>query len=139
MRISRSYALAVGIFVLAGVVGGSLFSRHYTSAQADQADYSARRYQSRTDGHGGGTQWEYCVITRSSASASLPRGTYALSYFRPGGPLTNYIEETATERGALTKAIAKLGEDGWELVGEGPIEFRSSAGSEALYFKRPKR
>jgi hypothetical protein len=35
------------------------------------------------------------------------------------------------------KAIAKLGEEGWEMVGQGPLEIRQG-GLNAINFKRPK-
>jgi hypothetical protein len=49
------------------------------------------------------------------------------------------VDETATDRGALAKAIARLGEDGWEMVGGGPFEFKQPMHGEALFFKRLKR
>ena len=48
------------------------------------------------------------------------------------------VEEQATERGGPAKAIARLGEEGWEMVGQGPLEIRQG-GFNALYFKRPKQ
>ena len=47
-------------------------------------------------------------------------------------------EELATESYGPAKAIAKLGEDGWEMVGEGPLEMRAG-NLNAIYFKRLKR
>jgi len=38
----------------------------------------------------------------------------------------------------ITKAIARLGEEGWEMVGQGPLDVRAGTALNALYFKRPK-
>jgi hypothetical protein len=59
-----------------------------------------------------------------------------LTYFRSSGVDSTPIEESATDRGALARTIAKLGEDGWELIGEGRLEFKTNLSGEALYFKR---
>jgi hypothetical protein len=122
--------------IIVGLCAGMLFvGRGYWSASAEQDEYT-RRPQSRTSS---GTQWEYCAITGAAVSPALPRGSYTLTYFKTGGVIPIPIEEAATERGALAKAIAKLGEDGWELVGEGPFEFKQTTHGEALFFKRLKR
>jgi hypothetical protein len=129
------------LLVLSGIIVG-LFAgmrfvgRGYWSARAEQDDLTLRRAQPRTMA---GTQWEYCAITGAAVSPALPRGSYTLTYFKSGGVIPIPIEEAATERGALAKAIAKLGEDGWELVGEGPFEFKQTTHGEALFFKRLKR
>ena len=49
----------------------------------------------------------------------------------------NAASMRATES-ALSKAISKLGDDGWEIVGDNQIKFPSGAdnGARAIYFKR---
>jgi hypothetical protein len=59
-------------------------------------------------------------------------------YFRDGGPQIVEVEEAATERYGPAAAIAKLGDGGWEMVGEGPLEMRAGA-TNAIYFKRLRR
>jgi len=39
---------------------------------------------------------------------------------------------------ALAKAIAKLGSDGWEMVGQGDFRFNVEHTPQAIYFKRRK-
>jgi hypothetical protein len=39
---------------------------------------------------------------------------------------------------ALAKAIAKLGSDGWEMVGQGDFRFNVDHTPQAIYFKRRK-
>jgi hypothetical protein len=41
------------------------------------------------------------------------------------------------ERDAMAKAIARLGNEKWEMVGQGP-SIRLGVKTEALYFRRPK-
>jgi hypothetical protein len=130
-----AFASVAGLTVI--VLAFLAFAYGHPRVQAQQQEYSTTDRASRYDA--GGARWEYCVITRSGVSASLPRGTYALTYLRASGPQSVPIDETATERGGLAKVVGKLGDDGWELVGAGPIEFKPQAGGEALYFKRIKQ
>lgn len=80
------------------------------------------------------TKWEYCSLTRAVAPGRS--GLYWITYFRDGGMQVVEVEEQATERSGPGKALAKLGADGWELVGQGPLDIRQG-GLNALYFKRP--
>jgi hypothetical protein len=43
----------------------------------------------------------------------------------------------ATEA-VLARAIAKLGDDGWEMVGESIFRYRQERNDQAIYFKRKK-
>jgi hypothetical protein len=68
------------------------------------------------------SRWEYCAVVKAQG---LPTP-------RLGGS-------------SYAKAIAKLGEDGWEMVGEGPLDIRpdprpgaSANAPTALFFKRRK-
>ena len=71
--------------------------------------------------------------------------TYS-DYLKEGGAVANQGESynrlfgapaRATES-ALSKAITKLGEDSWEMVGDGRIDFASGGDNNvrAIYFKR---
>jgi hypothetical protein len=46
---------------------------------------------------------------------------------------------TNAENSALAKAISKLGNDGWEMVGEGTLFPADSGDQKVLYFKRRKQ
>ncbi len=83
-------------------------------------------------------KWEYCTVSRAKYANALKAGTYWISYFREDGVQVVEVEESATERNGATKAIAKLGAEGWELVGAGNLDIRQGAPVEALYFKRQK-
>lgn len=52
-----------------------------------------------------------------------------------------YVNSTAAAKaaeGALSRAITKLGDDGWELVGEAVFSFSPDTTKGAIYFKRRK-
>ncbi|MBD0324822.1 MAG: hypothetical protein ICV68_00235 [Pyrinomonadaceae bacterium] len=117
-------------------------------------------------------KWEYCAVTNAylavtGESADKYVGRASICYFQLSGcrreevrfeliyadflreaganPNPNYNRYAAGVRAAesaLSKAIAQLGEDGWEMVGETPIDFVNNAESnmrnKAIYFKRPK-
>jgi hypothetical protein len=131
MTLKGSFAFILGLGLAAGVLSGVVLSNWSKIAYAESV-----AAQSRVDPRRETGRWEYCAISRSGVSASLPRGNYAVSYFRATGVETTYVEETATDRSALSRTIAKLGDDGWEMIGQGPIEFKPPIGGEALYFKR---
>ena len=85
-----------------------------------------------------GQQWEYCTLTKASYAGSNRGGLYWISYFRDSGVQVAEVEDPALEKNGPTKAIAKLGAEGWEMVGQGPLEIRQGT-LNALYFKRPKQ
>ena len=125
----RWCAFMTMLVLIAGLAGG-VVSGGFSAAlpvRAQRVDRSRGAVPNR---------WEYCSITRAAVGPSRG-GLYWISYFREGGVQVIEVEEQATERGGPAKAIAKLGEEGWEMVGQGPLEIRQG-GFNALYFKRPK-
>jgi hypothetical protein len=82
-------------------------------------------------------RWEYCALSRAAVGTSRG-GLYWITYFRDGGAQVVEAEELATERYGPARAITQLGQEGWEMVGEGPLEMRAGA-TNAIYFKRPRR
>lgn len=130
---SKSYALALAVALIGGVFGGAVFGRFSVPAQA-QRESSAG--ESREEASPNTRKWEYCAITKAGQAPSIARGAYTITYFGPSGVRVTAIDESFSDRSAMPRAIAKLGEEGWELVGEGPLEFKAGTGGEALYFKR---
>ena len=121
------------LLLAAGALGGAHGGR--LSREGDVARAAAAEARSATDGQ----QWEYCTITRAGYSAAASRsGVYWITYYRKAGPQVVDVEDNVTTNAALAKAIARLGEEGWEMVGVGPIELRVGK-TDALYFKRPKQ
>lgn len=88
-------------------------------------------------------RWEYAAISnvreigRGAATPNIRfTGEAELCYFQESGCKKLNIEGVSKVE-ALAKAMARLGEEGWELVGESP--FPLNVGSQgALFFKRPK-
>lgn len=113
-----------------------------------------------------GQKWEYCAITsyyatftdppsqpgaKVSAVASICYFEFAgcrreelkfeldLAEFKKSLKIDRLIAagEKATEI-ALARAVAKLGDDGWEMVGEVVFTFGAERNNQAIYFKRKK-
>lgn len=86
-------------------------------------------------------QWEYCAVAKPQGIAT-PRLFMTIYYFKGDGMTTESVE-AGLQGNSYGKAIAKLGADGWEMVGEGPLNIlpdpRPTAPSTiALFFKRRK-
>ena len=123
--------LMLVLVLAAGLIGGAITGRmnYSVPTQAQRPDRSPERTAP--------DRWEYCSLSKALVGQSRG-GLYWITYFRSGGAQVVEAEELATERYGPAKAIAKLGEDGWEMVGEGPLEMRAG-GVNAIYFKRLKR
>ncbi len=119
-------ALVICAALTVGVLAHKLSVATVTQAQRPEAAKATPR-----------TRWEYCSLTRSGALGA-PRGTYWISYFNEAGVQISVVEESATESHGPAKAIARLGDEGWEMVGQGPLEIRQGS-LPAIYFKRLKQ
>lgn len=116
--------------ILAGaILGGAISSRLFTAtpALAREGDESGSRQQ-----------WEYCAVTRAAYVNASREGCWII-YFRAAGAEVVDVQSSATDgNGAsMAKAIARLGAEGWEMVGQGSLDVRSGA-TNAMYFKRQK-
>jgi len=109
--------------------------------------FSVSSVHANQGGGSGAQKWEYCAITSASYSGTNfgARGTAVIRYFQVGGVKEETIEfvpdigqrnEVRIENGALNKAIAKLGDEGWELVSKEPDTDKIR---NIFYFKRPKQ
>jgi hypothetical protein len=91
-------------------------------------------------------KWEYCSVYPYNGISNRAGKSYnsaIVSYARADGYSSETIEAATVndepnlnfaQNQAFAKAIAKLGEEGWEIIGEG--DFREQ---KVLYFKRPKK
>ena len=103
-------------------------------------------------------RWEYCALTDSygTGTREKPFGIAVVTYFENAGERAEYIRvdlETSREtlgrfdlaqKKAFAKALAKLGDDEWELIGGAPspyVKLSTPAATDgvAIFFKRPKR
>src|SRR5262249_17771497 len=115
------------VLILAVIVGaaaaGSVISINPFGGSSVQANQGGRS---------GIQKWEYCAITRASYSGGNfgGRGTAVIRYFQVGGwneEIVEFVPDIGQrgeyrihETGALSKAIAKLGDEGWEMVSKEP-------------------
>jgi hypothetical protein len=121
--------LVIPLILVGATLGGAISGRLSTAtpARAQEASES-----------GGRQQWEYCALSKA-AYVNAVRESYWIIYFRDTGPQVVDVQSSATDGSgaAMAKAVARLGAEGWEMVGQGPFEARSGTTS-ALYFKRQK-
>ena len=84
-------------------------------------------------------QWEFCAVVKAQYVGSPQGGIYWIAYFRGEGVRTEDVKVGPTGN-AFAKAVARLGEEGWDMVGEGPLEIRPGPGGTptAVFFKRRK-
>jgi hypothetical protein len=126
---SRKHFLLTLVLALATSVAGHALYGALVSPQVAQARVAPRDSSD--------SSWEYCAVVKAQFPGSV-RLVYWIAYFRDDGVRTENVE---AELGgsAFAKAVAKLGQNGWEMVGEGPLEIRPGAPSgttTAVFFKR---
>jgi hypothetical protein len=120
-HLTLTLVLALVVGALAHALCGSLVAPRTVQARAFDAN------------------WEYCAVVKAQYPGSV-RLVYWIAYFRGDAVRTEPVEADLGGN-AFAKAVAKLGQDGWEMVGEGPLEIRPGApgGTQtAIFFKRPK-
>lgn len=128
---NRRHCVLNVVFALAAGLAGHALYGTLVAPPAARAAAEPRR----------DAQWEYCAVVKSQGLAT-PRIVFWITYFRDEGMRTETVEATLGGN-SYGKAIAKLGVDGWEMVGEGPLDIRPDprAGTpapNALFFKRRK-
>jgi hypothetical protein len=130
----KHFLLTLALALAAGFAGQALYGA-LVSPRAAQA-----RAASADPGDG---QWEYCAVLKAQYPGSV-RLIYWIAYFR-GEEVKIENVETGVGGSPFAKAAAKLGQDGWEMVGAGPLEVRlearpgTNAGlPNAIFFKRRK-
>lgn len=125
----KIHLLIISLILVGATLGGAISGKLLTAtpALAGQAEESSGR-----------EQWEHCALAKA-AYVNAIRDSYWIIYFRDTGPQVVDVQSSATDGNgtSMAKAIAKLGAEGWEMVGQGPLDVRSGA-TNALYFKRRK-
>ena len=122
--------LLVAVLALAAGLAGRALAEGFPPARGAAAQGGSQREDAR--------RWEYCAVTKAQFVGSNRGGAYWIGYFRGAGVQTETVE-VGPSGNALAKAVAKLGEEGWEMVGEGPLEVRVGVPGgtpTALFFKR---
>ena len=128
-----AYACLLILLTLIGFHYGSALNR--TASVASAEDSGDQKGEARA----GSARWEYCAVSRAGYTGSTRGGTYWVSYFKDVGVEIVEIEEKVSEQqgAAIFRAIAKLGEEGWEMVGSSELPVKTGR-YEAIYFKRQK-
>jgi hypothetical protein len=125
------YLLVIVLALLGGFAGHSWAGSGLTSPTAEARAFARQE----TDE----PRWEYCVVTKAQFVNPVRGGVYWIGYFRRNNVQVETVEAGVSENG-LSKAVFKLGEEGWEMVGEGPLDVRQTAPASStttvLYFKR---
>ena len=128
---------AVSAVLLIGLLAGLMFSR--LTLETTEAQQTAQRTTER---------WEYCAITHVLPVVDGQRDISAahICYFQRSGCRrevvkgSDNVDFTDKHLDALSKAAAKLGGEGWEMLGEGTqYAFNSATDRKALYFRRRQR
>ncbi len=87
-------------------------------------------------------RWEYCAVGPIKGSVSGEFGYYPhLWQFTLSGLVKTPIaaKEGVSESEAVAQVIAQLGDDGWEMVGAGPVEGGYQYYNyHIIYFKRAR-
>jgi len=90
----------------------------------------------------GQTRWEYCALTLDSSSQNTFGSSvhYAtIRYYQSSGWRTEKVELESSEfegyRLVIGKAIAKLGDEGWEMA----LDYKGQGSTNLIYFKRLKQ
>ncbi len=124
----KLFVLTVALALAAGFAGRAVADR---LSAAVGVEAHARRAP--------GDRWEYCAVSKAQFVGSPRGGQYWITYFRGNNVRVETVEAGVMENG-LAKAVSRLGEEGWEMVGEGTLDIGPGRGSppSALYFKRTR-
>lgn len=128
---NRRHYLLTAALSLAAVPAGHVLYGTFAAPPAARAAAEPRRE----------AQWEYCAVVKPQGPPT-PRLIFWITYFRDEGMRIETVEAPLGGT-SYAKAIAKLGTDGWEMVGEGPLDIRpdprpGANAPTALFFKRRK-
>ncbi len=125
----RHYLLTAALALCASLAGHALYG----------ALVAPRTAEARAAGEPRDGGWEYCAVVKAQYVGSPQGGIYWIAYFKGEGVRTEDVKVGPTGN-AFAKAFAKLGEEGWDMVGEGPLEIRPGPGgtTTAVFFKRRK-
>jgi hypothetical protein len=106
----RHYVLNVVLALCAALAGHAIYGA-LVSPRTVEARAGA---QPREDG------WEYCAVMKAQIPGAM-RMVYWIAYFKGEGVKVDSVEASGVSGNSFGKAVAKLGDEGWEMVGEGPM------------------
>ena len=130
----RQYLLTVALALGAGLAGHALYD----------ALPAPRTVEARQESQSRGVGWEYCALVKAQTPGSV-RLVYWIVNFKGEGVRVDQVEGVGVSANSFGKAVAKLGEEGWEMVGEGPLPVGADprpgpqvSAPSAYFFKRRK-
>jgi hypothetical protein len=127
--------LTIVLALSAGIAGHALYGSLYGSRGTAEVARTVSAAAARAD-----LEWEFCAVTKAQYVGSVRGGAYWIIYFR-GENVQTVPVETGPTGNAFARAISKLGDEGWDMVGEGPLEIRpgqTGGTPTAIFFKRRK-
>ena len=133
----RYFALTVAVAVAAGFFGSLLAGAAW---RTDGAVVNAARAGGREGADPEEQKWDYCAVSKAQYPGSLRGEVYWITYLK-GERIEVVNSEAAPGGNAFSKAVNKLGGEGWEMVGQGPLEVRTGVpgpAPTAIFFKRRK-
>ncbi len=135
--------IATMLVVIASLVSGAALGKLFTTppVQAQQVSTESRAVATQ--------KWEYCTVDNSTTTSTDFGKTVSylrICYLRSDGYQCETVQATVdkdqriggnlSDNAATAKVVAKLGDEGWQMVGEGTPFLQGER--KALYFKRPK-
>lgn len=143
MKKLQTRALTSVLLVSVLLLGGLMFS-HLNIEETTAQQTGARTIPER---------WEYCAITEIRTVGGNFKATASanICYFQRSGCRTEIVEGTANVTSdsrdfaeahvdAFSKAAAKLGAEGWEMVGDATqLQQSREVDRKFLYFRRRQR
>lgn len=130
------------LLVIGCVMGGAIFSKVLTTSTAQAQQVTGVKVPN----------YEYCFINQAWAvrDGDKVKGGARICLFRASGLECQVVESEVsydskyagssldkTRNDAVAKAVAKLGNEGWEMTGQGYPYLRSDT-QDAVYFKRQR-
>ena len=129
----RQYLLTVALASCGALAGHAL----YGALVAPRAVEARAAAAPRDEG------WEYCAVVKAQVPGAV-RVVYWIVNFRGEGVKVDPVE-AGLAGNSFGKAVAKLGDEGWEMVGEGPLQVGPdprpgppTVAPSAYFFKRRK-
>lgn len=139
----KQIVLTTALALAAGFAGRALPIDLLRPAPAAAQTRAEEREDGKEDGKAAessadGRRWEYCAVTKAQYGPTGRAGVYWIAYFRDRGVQVVDVE-AGVGGNAFARAVTRLGEEGWEMSGEGELEVRLGAPSpKAVFFKRLK-
>jgi hypothetical protein len=139
---NKQIVLTAVLAMVAGLYGGAelngIFKVEPMRAQVPEANSTRRQL------------WEHCSlvpVNNFPASGGKIKGAAMIYYVRDHGLQSERVEAVIdgdarrmemAQNSAMAKAISKLSNEEWQMVGEGGLFPYTSVDQKLLYFRRPK-